>query len=77
MRSIGKIIQNIGHGEVNEMGRNRSEGPKNLAKVMDNPRFVRVFVTKGSARMPMTFAADSFERIASGFERRGYAVEKA
>lgn len=63
--------------EDQTMGRNRAEGPKNLAKVMDNPRFVRVFVTKGSARMPMTFAADSFERIASGFERRGYAVEKA
>ncbi len=59
------------------MGRNREEGPKNLAKVINNPRFVRVFVTKGSARMPMTFASDSFERIAAGFERRGYAVEKA
>ena len=59
------------------MGRNREQGPQQLARVLDKPRFVKVFVTKGSARMQMTFAADSFDRISAGFERRGYAVEKA
>lgn len=59
------------------MGRNREQGPKQLARVLDKPRFLKVFVVKGSTRMPMTFASDSFERIAAGFERRGYAVEKA
>ncbi len=59
------------------MGRNRTEGPKNLAKVIDNPRFMRVFVTKGNNRMPMNISAASFEVIAAGFARRGYAVEKA
>lgn len=58
------------------MGRKRDEGPKNLAKVLDNPRFTRVFVTKGNSRMPMLLATASFDVLAAGFERRGYTVEK-
>lgn len=58
------------------MGRTKAEGPKQLAKLVNNPRFVRVFVTKGSSRMPMLLSATSFDAIAAGFERRGYTVEK-
>ena len=59
------------------MGRTRQEGSKQLARVIDQPRFVRVFVTKGSNRMPINISAASYELIAAGFERRGYRVEKA
>lgn len=59
------------------MGRSKQEGTKNLAKLVDNPRFVRVFVTKGNNRMPLNISAASFDLIAGGFERRGYTVEKA
>lgn len=59
------------------MGRNREQGPKQLAKVVDNPRFTRVFVTKGSYRMPMLLATTSYDTLVAGFERRGYAVEIA
>lgn len=59
------------------MGRNREQGPKQLAKVLDNPRFIRVFVAKGNSRMPMLMSAANYDVIAAGFERRGYVVEKA
>lgn len=59
------------------MGRSKAEGPKNLAKVIHNPRFVRVFITKGSNRMPMLLSQASFDLITAGFERRGYTVERA
>lgn len=59
------------------MGRTRQEGPKQLSRVVDNPRFTRVFVCKGNARMPVLMATSSFSTIAAGFERRGYTVEKA
>jgi len=59
------------------MGRKKEDGPKNLAKVLDNPRFVRVFVAKGNSRMPMLLSAANYDLIAAGFERRGYSVERA
>lgn len=59
------------------MGRTKQEGPKQLAKVVNNPRFTRVFVTKGNSRMPMLLSNASYELLVAGFERRGYTVEKA
>jgi hypothetical protein len=60
------------------MGRShKKEGTKNLAKVLDNPRFTKVFVTKGNSRMPMLLSTASFDVLAAGFERRGFTVEKA
>lgn len=59
------------------MGRKREEGPKNLATVVDNPRYMRVFFTKGSQQMPIMVSTASYDRIVAGFERRGYTVEKA
>lgn len=48
-----------------------------MAKLVDKPRFVRVFVTKGNHRMPVNLSEASYELLAAGFERRGYRVEKA
>lgn len=61
------------------MGRTKFEGPKNLAKLVDNPRFVRVFLTKNNRRLPssLLLSADSYDLLAAGFERRGFTVEKA
>ena len=59
------------------MGRGKEQGTKNLAKLVENPRFVRVFVTKGNYRMPMNISASSFDLIEAGFERRGYKLEKS
>lgn len=58
------------------MGRGRNEGQKNLVKMLDNPRYVRVFFARGSQRLPssMLVSAASYERIIAGFERRGYTV---
>lgn len=59
------------------MGRNRQDGPKNLAKVLNNPRFQKVFVTKGNSRLPYLLSTERYESLVAGFERRGWAVEKA
>jgi hypothetical protein len=59
------------------MGRSRQQGPKNLAKVMDQPRFQKVFVIKGTSRLPYLVSNERYESIVAGFERRGFTVEKA
>lgn len=59
------------------MGRKGIEGPKNLAKVLNNARFIRVFVSKGNNRMPMLLSNANYDVLAAGFERRGYTVERA
>ncbi len=58
------------------MGRKKGEGPKQLTRVIDNPRFVRVFATKGNSQLIVNISATSYDLIASGFERRGYTVDK-
>ncbi len=59
------------------MGRNREQGPKQLVKALDNPRFQRVFVTKGDSRLPYLLSMDRYDEHVAGFERRGWVVEKA
>lgn len=59
------------------MGRSKIQGPKNLAKVVENARFQKVFVTRGSSRLPYLVSSDRYEAIVAGFERRGWTVEKA
>lgn len=59
------------------MGRNRDQGPKQLARVIDSPRFTKVFFTKGSSRLPYLVSTDRYEAIVASFERRGFKAEKA
>ena len=58
------------------MGRTREQGPKNLAKVIDQPRFKKVFVVRGSSRLPYYLSSDRYEALVAGFERRGWTVEQ-
>lgn len=58
------------------MGRTRDQGTKNLAKALSNPRFQKVFVTKGNSRLPYLLSTERFDALVAGFERRGWAVEK-
>jgi hypothetical protein len=48
-----------------------------LAKVVENARFQKVFVTRGSSRLPYLVSSDRYEAIVAGFERRGWSVERA
>jgi len=59
------------------MGRSKIQGPKNLAKVVENARFQKVFVTRGSSRLPYYLSNDRYEDLVAGFQRRGWTVEKA
>jgi hypothetical protein len=58
------------------MGRTKQDGPKNLAKVLGNSRFQKVFVTKGTSRLPYYLSTERYDTLVAGFERRGWAVEK-
>lgn len=60
------------------MGRVKEQGPKNLAKVIDQAaRFQKVFVTRGSSRLPYYLSNDRYDDLVAGFQRRGWTVEKA
>jgi len=60
------------------MGRVKEQGPKNLAKVIDQAaRFQKVFVTRGSSRLPYQFSVERYDELVNRFERRGWTVEKA
>lgn len=59
------------------MGRTRDEGPKNLVKVINQPRFQRVFFTNGSTRLSFLVAVGSRDKIVAGFEARGFTAQKA
>ncbi len=54
------------------MGRTKVEGPKNLAKVIDQPRFQRIFFVNGSTRLSFLVAMGSRDKIVAGFEARGF-----
>lgn len=54
------------------MGRNREQGPKNLVKVIDQPRFQRVFFVNGSTKLSFLVAMGSRDKIVAGFEARGF-----
>ncbi len=57
------------------MGRKGKEGPKNLARVIDNPRFTRVFFNNGTTKLSFMVAMGSRDRIVAGFEKRGFKAE--
>lgn len=59
------------------MGRGKEQGPKNLAKVIEKARFQKVFVVRGSSRLPYYLSSDRYDDLKAGFERRGWTVEKA
>ena len=59
------------------MGRSKMQGPKNLAKVVDQPRFQKVIVTRGSSRLTYFLSFGRYDELVSRFEGRGWQVEKA
>ena len=59
------------------MGRSKIQGPKNLAKAVENARFQKVFVTRGSSRLPYFLSVERYDELVSRFEGRGWQVEKA
>lgn len=56
------------------MGRTREEGPKQLTRVIDSPRFQKVVFTKGDRRLPMLVSTASYGKIVAGFESRGFTA---
>ena len=59
------------------MGRTKQEGPKNLAKMLNQPRCQKVIVTRGSSRLPYFLSVERYDELVSRFEGRGWTVEKA
>lgn len=58
------------------MGRSKIQEPKNLAKVVGRSQFQKVFVTRGSSRLPYYLSVERFDELVSRFEGRGWSVEK-
>lgn len=56
------------------MGRKAEQGQKNLAKCLDNPRYVKVFFTNTNRNISFQIATASYDTIVAGFVRRGWNV---
>lgn len=54
------------------MGRTKSEGTKNLIRIIDSPRFQYFHFTDGKKTMKLLLSNSSYNRITSNLEKMGY-----
>jgi len=58
------------------MGRNKTEGAKNIVRQIDQPRFQRVWFTRGDTRLQILISNASYDKVVAGFESRGFKSSK-
>lgn len=58
------------------MGRNKTEGAKNIVRQIDQSRFMRVWFTRGDTRLQVLIANASYDKIVAGYEARGFKSSK-
>lgn len=58
------------------MGRNRKEGPKQVARVLNNPTLERVMVQRGAFTGYLSGPPETIDYLIKRFERGGYTITR-